>query len=127
MYNESRFNPNVGTNAKGLMQITPVTWRFLYEDLQSKYPSIASIVKDDPYDTTSNISLGIYYFKYIQDYYGLDSINDNYSRIISTYACGEKVTNNRYEKTGSYNFSYVEKVMRVAEYIRTNKTWKEGM
>ena len=129
MYCENRFNSmeESAAGAQGIMQIMPSTWEFLYRDFCRDYPDYADTIKDDPTDKRSNITLGIYCIKYIRDTYGLDSVSNYASKILTTYNRGEGGTHSYYKAHGTYSSVYSEEILRAAEYIRLYNTWKEGM
>lgn len=129
MYCENRFNSKEesAAGAQGIMQIMPSTWDFLYEDFCKDYPEYSDTIINDPTNKRSNITLGIYCLKYIKDTYGLDSVSQYSSKILTTYNRGEGGANLYYKKYGTYSSSYSEEILRAAEYIRLYNTWKEGM
>ena len=129
MYCENRFSSKEesAAGAQGILQIMPSTWKFLYKDFCKNYPKYSGTIVNDPTDKRSNITLGIYCLKHIKDSYGLDSLSQNSSKILTTYNRGEGGANLYYKKYGTYSSSYSKEILRAAEYIRLYNTWKEGM
>lgn len=129
MYTESRFTSNSESSvgAQGILQIIPQTWSFLYTDFCENYPEYSYLIVDDPCDKTSNIILGMYYIKVIQDDYGLNSISDNAHRVLTMYNRGPGGAKTYYNSNGTYVSSYSQEVLRAAEYICINHSWKEGL
>jgi soluble lytic murein transglycosylase-like protein len=66
MRQESAFSPVAvsSSNAQGLMQVIPSTWTWLAE-LQREPP-------DDPFDPDANVRYGIYYLRWLLDYFDGD-------------------------------------------------------
>lgn len=129
MFTESRFRneSESSSGAKGVLQIIPSTWEFLRADFCSKYPDLAGTIKDDVTDKRSNITLGVYYVKSIQDDYGFDSLSKNAHEVLTMYNHGPSGANNHYKTYGTYATLYSQETLRAAEYIRANHTWKEGL
>lgn len=127
MYCESRFNKDEvsSVGANGIMQIMPSTWKLLYEDFCSDYPDYADTIKNDPMDKRSNITLGVYYISRIKYSYGIDSVSEYSSKVLTTYNKGVAGTKSFYNKNGTYSSAYSKEVLRVAEYIRTYNTCEE--
>ena len=127
MWVENRFSftEESCAGARGIMQIIPSTWRFLYPMFLEDYPECANMVQDNIDDEQSNIIIGMYYLKYISNEYGLDSISDNRSRILTTYNRGENKAASYYNNTGSYSSEYSESIIQAAEVIRETNTIKE--
>lgn len=129
MYTENRFQnePESSAGAQGILQIIPSTWAFLYEDFKQSYPEYSYLVIDNPTDKTSNIILGIYYISYIQQCYGFNSAAENAHAILTSYNRGMSNAQGYYRNHGTYETEYSQEIMRAADYIRVNKTWKEGL
>lgn len=66
---ESNFNPSAESQmgARGLMQITPQTGKWIAEKLE-----IVNYRDDMLYDPDINVRLGCWYINYLNDYYGND-------------------------------------------------------
>lgn len=129
MYTENRFNNEEESEAgaQGILQIIPSTWNLLYKDFCREYPELACTIENDATDKRSNITLGIYYIKQIRDSYNCQSVSENASRILTTYNRGPGGAKAYYNAHGTYSTSYSQEILRAAEYIRVNKTWKEGL
>lgn len=129
MYTESRFRneSESSSGAQGVLQIIPSTWEFLYEDFCKDYPNLADTVIDDVTDKRSNITLGMYYIKSMQDDYGFDSLSENAHEVLTMYNRGPSGANKYYKTYGTYATPYSQEILRAAEYIRVNHTWKEGL
>lgn len=129
MYTENRFNNEEESEAgaQGILQIIPSTWNLLYKDFCREYPELACTIENDATDKRSNITLGIYYIKQIRDSYNCQSVSENASRILTTYNRGPGGAEAYYNAHGTYSTSYSQEILRAAEYIRVNKTWKEGL
>lgn len=130
IYVESRFRPDETSNAEacGLMQLIPSTWRYTKKELSKNYPDLANrYVIDDAFDIPSNIALGIYHLKIIQDKIGVKSMKENSSRILTCYNRGLANTIKYYNSNGTYVTDYSQDVLRAADFIRTNKYWEEGI
>lgn len=129
MYVESRFDNSEESSAgaHGIMQIIPSTWKTMYSQLCTDYPDIAQTIVNDDSDINSNIVLGIYTIKVIQDGWGVESTKENSSRILTSYNRGTANARSYYNTYGTYSSSYSKNVLRAAEYIRTYNTWKEGI
>lgn len=129
MYTENRFNNEEESEAgaQGILQIIPFTWNLLYKDFCREYPELACTIENDATDKRSNITLGIYYIKQIRDSYNCQSVSENASRILTTYNRGPGGAEAYYNAHGTYSTSYSQEILRAAEYIRVNKTWKEGL
>lgn len=127
MYNESRFNPDAynDSGASGLLQIMPATWDSIYYMFCEEYPDY--YVENNVFNPKSNIIIGMYYIKYIRDFYGFTSVAENYEQILLSYACGPGGAQSYYETYGTYTSSYVKTIERASTYIRENHSWKEGM
>lgn len=128
MYSESRFKNTDGkSGAKGILQITSSTWKKLYNEYCIEYPELSKTLINDPYNIESNITLGMYYIKRIRDNYNCQSVSDNASKILTIYNRGDNKALEYYQIYGTYSTSYSKEILRTAEYIRVNNTWKEGM
>lgn len=129
MYTENRFQnkPESAAGAQGILQIIPSTWKFLYKDFRTEFPEQADRVVNDATDKTSNIILGMYYIHELQRDYGFDSIKGNEHTLLTAYNRGQGGANAYYKQYGTYSTPYSREILRAAEYIRTNKTWKEGL
>lgn len=129
MYTENRFSNEEESEAgaQGILQIIPSTWNLLYKDFCREYPELACTIENDATDKRSNITLGIYYIKQIRDSYNCQSVSENASRILTTYNRGPGGAEAYYNAHGTYSTSYSQEILRAAEYIRVNKTWKEGL
>ena len=129
MYTENRFNNEEESEAgaQGILQIIPSTWNILYKDFCKEYPELSCTIENDATDKRSNITLGIYYIKQIRDSYNCQSVSENASRILTTYNRGPGGAEAYYNAHGTYSTSYSQEILRAAEYIRVNKTWKEGL
>ena len=128
MYVESRFDQSCtgGAGDSGVMQIIPSTWKMLSDQIAIDYPELSSRITDS-HDIESNIILGVYYLKYIQGEWSLDSVYDNQSLVLTSYNRGAPNTKKYYKNHGTYSTTYSEKVIRASEYIRQNNTWREGI
>lgn len=128
MYVESRFDQSCmgGAGDSGVMQIIPSTWKMLSDQIAIDYPELSSRITDS-HDIESNIILGVYYLKYIQGEWNLDSVYNNQSLVLTSYNRGAPNTKKYYKNHGTYSTTYSEKVIRASEYIRQNNTWKEGI
>lgn len=129
MYTESRFTNDAESHlgAQGILQIMPETWEDLYVKFCDKYPEQAEFIIDDPTDIYSNITISMYYFKILQENYGVGNFSENTHKMLAMYNYGPGGSKRYYENNGTYVNSHSTKVMEVAEYIRTNHTWKEGL
>ena len=130
IYVESRFNPEETSNAEacGLMQLIPGTWRYTEKELYKNYPDLANkYVKGDAFDVPSNIVIGIYHLKMIQDKLGVKSMKENSSRILTCYNRGVSNATRYYSNNGTYITGYSQDVLRAADFIRTNRYWEEGI
>ena len=129
MYTENRFKtePESEAGAQGVLQVIPSTWRTMYKELQQEYPEIAATIVDDPTDKASNITIGLYYIKYLKDYYGYSSLKEHASQILTCYNRGPGGTASYYNKYGTYSTDYSKEILRAADYIRENGTWEEGL
>lgn len=129
MYTENRFSNEEESEAgaQGILQIIPSTWNLLYKDFCREYPELACTIENDATDKRSNITLGIYYIKQIRDSYNCQSVSENASRILTAYNRGPAGAKAYYNAHGTYSTSYSQEILRAAEYIRVNKTWKEGL
>lgn len=129
MYTENRFKmePESEAGAQGILQVIPSTWRTMYKELQREYPEIAATIVDDPIDKASNITIGLYYIKYLKDYYGYSSLKEHASQILTCYNRGPGGTASYYNKYGTYSTDYSKEILRAADYIRENGTWEEGL
>lgn len=129
MYTESRFTSGSESSAgaQGILQIIPSTWNFLYTDFCEKYPEYAYLIMNDPTDKTSNIILGMYYIRVIQDEYGINSLSENAHKVLTMYNRGPGGAMDYYRNNGTYVSSYSQEVLRAAEYICINHSWKEGL
>lgn len=129
MYTENRFSNEEESvaGAQGILQIVPVTWNTLYKSFCKEYPEWANTIVNDATDKRSNITLGIYYIKQIRDSYNCQSVSENASRILTTYNRGPGGARRYYNAYGTYSSHYSQEILRAAEYIRVNKTWKEGL
>lgn len=129
MYTENRFKtePESEAGAQGILQVIPSTWRTMYKELQQEYPEIAATIMDDPTDKASNITIGLYYIKYLKDYYGYSSLKEHASQILTCYNRGPGGTASYYNKYGTYSTDYSKEILKAADYIRENGTWEEGL
>lgn len=129
MYVESRFNNNDGSSAgaKGVMQIIPSTWRSTYARMKKEYPEMAGRIQNDVTDMNSNIIMGIYYIKVLQTELKVASAKDNATMLLTAYNRGDYNARRYFKKHGTYHTTYSRDVLRAADYIRTNNTWKEGI
>lgn len=129
MYTENRFNneEESSAGAQGILQIMPSTWSALYKTFCEEYPEFSKNIKNDATDKYSNITLAMYYIKQLRDSYGCQSVSNNASKILTAYNRGIGGANSYYKSYGTYSTSYSREILRAAEYIRVNKTWKEGL
>lgn len=130
IYTESRFDSTSTScaEAMGVMQVTPGTWKLMYSSLYKSHPEFASkYVVNDGYDTNSSIVVGMYTLKAILSEADLDSLENNASRVLTTYNRGEGNAYKYYKNNGTYSTGYSQDVLRAAEFIRDNKYWKEGI
>lgn len=129
MYTESRFTHNTESSlgAQGILQIVPSTWESLYSNFCEDYPDLVTTVPDDVNNKRSNITLGVYYIKFIMDNHGLESLSENAHQVLTIYNRGSSGAKNYYESCGTYESAYSKKILRAAEYIRVNHVWKEGL
>lgn len=129
MYTESRFESNLTSSAgaQGILQIMPNTWNFCYETVKDNYNDLSDILKDDPTDTNSNIIISLYYIKYLKESYGFSSTSSNISQILTAYNRGMGGAKEYYQVNGHYTSDYAQNILRAADYIKSHKTWKEGL
>ena len=129
MYTENRFRqePESSAGAQGILQILPSTWDSLLPLIQKQFPKLYSTLDKNSSNKRSNIIVGMYYIKYIRDYYGCSSVANNASKILTSYNRGTYNAKKYYEKHGTYRTSYSREILRAATYIRIHKTWKEGL
>lgn len=129
MYTENRFDneEESSAGAQGILQIMPSTWDAIYKTFCEEYPEFSKNIKNDATDKYSNITLAMYYIKQLRDSYGCQSVSNNASRILTAYNRGIGGANSYYKSYGTYSTSYSKEILRAAEYIRVNKTWKEGL
>ena len=129
MYTENRFKqePESEAGAKGVLQVIPSTWRYCYSSFCEEYPEQASSIIDDPSDKYSNIVIGMYYIKYLRDYYNYTSLSEHASQILTAYNRGPDSAKTYYHTYGTYSSGYSQEILRAADYIREHQTWKEGI
>ncbi len=129
MYTENRFKqePESEAGAQGVLQIIPSTWKSCYSQFCSEYPEYSSIITNDPSDKGSNIVIGLYYIKYLRDYYGYSSLSEHASQILTAYNRGPDSTKSYFNTYGTYSSGYSKEILRAADYIREHQTWKEGI
>lgn len=128
MYTESRFKVLAESHAgaQGIMQIMPTTWDFYYSQFCKEYPEFSETIHNDILDIRSNITIGVYIISQISKDCGV-SISQDTHRVLSSYNCGIGGANKYYKSNGTYTTTYSTEILRAAEYIRVNKTWKEGL
>lgn len=128
MYTESRFRVLAESyaGAQGIMQIMPSTWDFYYDKFCTEYPEFSETIHNDILDIRSNITIGIYVVSQISKDCGV-TISQNPHRVLSSYNRGIGGANKYYKSNGTYTTTYSTEILRAAEYIRVNKTWKEGL
>lgn len=128
MYTESRFRVLAESyaGAQGIMQIMPTTWDFYYSQFCKEYPEFSETICNDILDIRSNITIGVYIISQISKDCGV-SISQDPHRVLSSYNRGICGANKYYKSNGTYTTTYSTEILRAAEYIRVNKTWKEGL
>lgn len=125
--NESKFNPNAVSkkDAKGLMQIAPITGRWASEKLE-----IPNYTEDMLFEPELNIKIGTWYLNVLKHEFG-----ENLEVIIAGYNAGNGnvkgwLDDSNYSKDGKTLYEipfnetkiYKEKVLR--DYKRYNKIYK---
>lgn len=122
MWVENRFGSDdeSSAGAKGIMQVMPSTFRLLKPTFEEQYPNYANLVTNDIKDKQTNIIIGMYCIRAIQDELGLDSAANNISRILTSYNRGTGGANDYHRTTGTYSSSYSKSVINAANTIREN-------
>jgi soluble lytic murein transglycosylase len=119
---ESHYRPDAESNkgAKGLMQITPSTGRWIAEKM-----GILDFDESMLYDPIINIRMGCWYIDNIKKEFGLESSEDDIVLMLAAYNGGSGnvrkwLTNKEYSQTGTTleqipfteTHQYVEKVLK---------------
>lgn len=127
IWTESRgIRTTVGADGdSGYMQIIPSTWNNCYKMCKQDFPELsAKYLVDDPFDANSNVLIGCYVIYRIMHEIGVDSYQNNKSRVLTSYNRGVGNANAYFEKHGTYSTEYSVSVISNGNYIKEHNTWE---
>lgn len=117
---ESSFNHNSVSNkgAIGLLQVMPSTFEYISTKLKVDYPLLYQNLSSNPSDKKSNIIIGVYYLRYLQDYYNYDSLSSNSHMVLTAYNMGTSGARRYVQTNRCYISPYSKKVLEASNHIR---------
>lgn len=128
IYAESRFNPKTysSAGAKGIIQVMPSTRDYLLPALLKRHPELSKELSGDIWDIKDNLATGIFTIAYYAEAQKV-TCNTYPHMTLTSYNRGMAGAYSYYKSKGTYTSAYSKQVLRAADYIRKNKTWKEGI
>ena len=110
----------------GYMQVIPSTWKLAYNRIYDDFPELCDkYLTNDVFDEKANILVGCYCLWLVQLELGVESMDNNWSMILTSYNRGVSGARSHYNATGTWVSSYSKQVISEGTYIRDNKSWKD--